>query len=146
MALIQKFKTRKEARAAVLEMIANKQKIMGFGHAVYKHSDPRHIIVKGWSQRLSPSAPDGYLFEVSDEIEAVVKEEKNLFPNVDFSSASAYHFLDIPTAHFTPIFVMARTAGWSAHIQEQRANNKLIRPNAEYIGPEPRSFVPIEKR
>jgi 2-methylcitrate synthase len=146
MALIQRFKTRKEARAAVLEMLANKQKIMGFGHAVYKHSDPRHMIVKEWSQRLSPAAPDGYLFEVSDEIEVVVKEEKNLFPNVDFSSASAYHFLDIPTAHFTPIFVMARTAGWSAHIQEQRANNKLIRPNAEYIGPEPRPFVPIEKR
>ncbi len=146
MALIQRFKTRKEARAAVLEMLANKQKIMGFGHAVYKHNDPRHMIVKEWSKRLSPSAPDGYLFEVSDEIEAVVKEEKNLFPNVDFSSASAYHFLAIPTAHFTPIFVMARTAGWSAHIQEQRANNKLIRPNAEYIGPDPRPFVPIEKR
>jgi 2-methylcitrate synthase len=146
MALIQRFKTRKEARAAVLEMLADKQKIMGFGHAVYKHSDPRHMIVKEWSQRLSPAAPDGYLFEVSDEIEVVVKEEKNLFPNVDFSSAHAYHFLGIPTAHFTPIFVMARTAGWSAHIQEQRANNKLIRPNAEYIGPEARSFVPIEKR
>ena len=146
MALVQRFKTRKEARAAVLEILANKRKIMGFGHAVYKHSDPRHAIVKGWSQRLSQAAPDGYLFDVSDEIEAVMKEEKNLFANVDFSSASAYHFLGIPTAHFTPIFVMARTAGWSAHIQEQRANNKLIRPNAEYVGPEPRPFVPIEKR
>jgi 2-methylcitrate synthase len=146
MALVQRFKTRKEARAAVLEILANKQKIMGFGHAVYKHSDPRNAIIKECSKRLSPSAPDGYLFEVSDEIEAVMKEEKNLFANADFFSATAYHFLGIPTSHFTPIFVMARTAGWAAHIQEQRANNKLIRPNAEYVGPEPRPFIPIEKR
>jgi len=146
MALVEKFKTRKEARAAVLEILAQKQKIMGFGHAVYKHSDPRNAIIKEWSRRLSQSAPDGYLFEVSDEIETVMKEEKNLFANADFFSATAYHFLGIPTPHFTPIFVMARIAGWSAHIQEQRANNKLIRPNAEYIGPEPRSFVPIQKR
>jgi 2-methylcitrate synthase len=146
MALVQRFKTRKEARVAVLEMLAAKQKIMGFGHAVYKHSDPRNAINKGWSERLSKSAPDGYLFEVSDEIEAVMKEEKNLFANADFFSATVYHFLGIPTSHFTPLFVMARTAGWSAHIQEQRANNKLIRPNADYVGPEPRPFVPIEKR
>jgi len=146
MALIQRFKTRKDARAAVLEKLAAKKKIMGFGHAVYKHSDPRNAINKGWSERLSKSAPDGYLFEVSDEIEAVMKEEKNLFANADFFSATVYHFLGIPTPHFTPLFVMARTAGWSAHIQEQRANNKLIRPNADYVGPEPRSFVPIEKR
>jgi 2-methylcitrate synthase len=146
MALVQTFKTRKEARAGVLEILANKQKIMGFGHAVYKHSDPRNAIVKEWSKRLSLSALDGYLFDVSDEIEAVMKEEKNLFANADFFSATTYHFLGIPTAHFTPIFVMARTAGWAAHIQEQRANNKLIRPNAEYVGPEPRPFVPIEKR
>ena len=146
MALVQKFKTRKEARAAVLEMLTIKQKIMGFGHAVYKHCDPRNAIIKEWSKRLSASAADGYLFDISDEIEAVLKEEKNLFANADFFSATVYHFLGIPTAHFTPIFVMARTSGWTAHIQEQRANNKLIRPNAEYVGPEPRPFVPIEKR
>jgi 2-methylcitrate synthase len=146
MALVERFKTRKEARAAVLELLTVKQKIMGFGHAVYKHSDPRNAINKAWSQRLSKSAPDGYLFEVSEEIEAVMKEEKNLFANADFFSATVYHFLGIPTSHFTPLFVMARTAGWSAHIQEQRANNKLIRPNADYVGPEPRPWVPIEKR
>src|SRR5262249_39552658 len=111
MVLIQRFKTRKEARAAVLEMLATKQKIMGFGHAVYKHSDPRNAINKAWSQRLSQSAQDGYLFDVSDEIEAVMKQEKNLFANADFFSATVYHFLGIPTAHFTPLFVMARTAG-----------------------------------
>ena len=146
MALVEKFRSRKEARAAVLDMLTQKQKIMGFGHAVYKHSDPRNAIIKEWSRHLSESAADGYLFEVSDEIETVMKEEKNLFANADFFSATAYHFLGIPTPHFTPIFVMARIAGWSAHIQEQRANNKLIRPNADYIGPEPRAFVPIQKR
>jgi 2-methylcitrate synthase len=146
MALVGRFKTRKEARAAVLEILATKQKMMGFGHAVYKDSDPRNAINKRWSERLSKSAPDGYLFEVSDEIEAVMKEEKNLFANADFFSATVYHFLGIPTSHFTPLFVMSRTAGWSAHIQEQRANNKLIRPNADYVGPELRPFVPIEKR
>ncbi|MBV8226544.1 MAG: 2-methylcitrate synthase [Verrucomicrobia bacterium] len=146
MALVQKFKSRKEARAAVLDVLSTKQKIMGFGHAVYRHSDPRNAIIKEWSKRLSQSAPDGYLFDVSDEIEAVLKEEKNLFANADFFSATVYHFLGIPTPHFTPVFVMARTAGWSAHIQEQRANNKLIRPNADYVGPEPRPFVPIQKR
>jgi 2-methylcitrate synthase len=146
MTLVQRFKTRKEARTAVLELLTVKQKIMGFGHAVYKHRDPRNAIVKGWSERLSKTAPDGYLFEVSDEIEALMNEEKNMFANADFFSATVYHFLGIPTRHFTPLFVMARTAGWSAHIQEQRANNKLIRPNADYVGPQPRPFVPIEKR
>jgi 2-methylcitrate synthase len=146
MALIQKFHTREEARAMVLDMLARKEKIMGFGHAVYKHSDPRSAIIKEWSQKLSCSAPDGFLFEVSQEIESLMRKEKNLFANADFYSATLYHFLGIPTPHFTPLFVMARTAGWSAHIQEQRENNKLIRPSADYVGPETRAFIPIEKR
>src|SRR3984957_3601093 len=103
MALVQRFKTRKEARAAVLEMLATKQKMMDFEHAVYKNSDPRNAIVKACAERLSKSASDGYLFEVSAEIEAVMKAEKNLFANADFFSATVYHFLGIPTAHFTPI-------------------------------------------
>ena len=146
MALIQKFHTREEARATVLDMLARKEKIMGFGHAVYKHSDPRNAIIKEWSQKLSCSAPDGFLFEVSQEIESLMRKEKNLFANADFYSATLYHFLGIPTPHFTPLFVMARTAGWAAHIQEQRENNKLIRPSADYVGLETRAFIPIEKR
>jgi len=146
MALVQRFKTREDARAGVLELLTSKRKVMGFGHAVYTQADPRNAIIKEWSKRLSESASDGFLFDVSDEIEKVMQEEKNLFANADFFSATAYHFLGIPTAHFTPIFVMARTAGWSAHIQEQRENNKLIRPAADYVGPEVRPFVPIEKR
>jgi 2-methylcitrate synthase len=146
MALIEKFHSRDEARTAVLDMLARKEKIMGFGHAVYKNYDPRNAIIKGWSQRLSQSAPDGFLFGVSEEIESLMRKEKNLFANADFYSATTYHFLGIPTPHFTPLFVMSRIAGWAAHIQEQRENNKLIRPSADYVGPEIRAFVPIEKR
>jgi 2-methylcitrate synthase len=146
MELVQKFRNREEARAAVLEMLAKKHKIMGFGHAVYKNCDPRNAIIKGWSRQLSESAPDGFLFDVSDEIEAVMRKEKNLFANADFFSATTYHFLGIPTPQFSPLFVIARVAGWSAHIQEQRANNKLIRPSADYVGPETRSFILTEKR
>jgi 2-methylcitrate synthase len=146
MALIQRFNSREEARTAVLDMLARKEKIMGFGHAVYKNCDPRNAIIKGWSQRLSQSAPDGFLFEVSEEIESLMRNEKNLFANADFYSATTYYFLGIPTPLFTPLFVMSRVAGWAAHIQEQRENNKLIRPSADYVGPETREFVPIDKR
>jgi 2-methylcitrate synthase len=140
MALIQKFNSREEARTAVLDMLARKEKIMGFGHAVYKNCDPRNAIIKGWSQRLSQSAPDGFLFEVSEEIESLMRNEKNLFANADFYSATTYHFLGIPTPLFTPLFVMSRVAGWAAHIQEQRESNKLIRPSADYVGPETRGL------
>ena len=121
---------------------------MGFGHPVYRTCDPRNAIIKEWARRLAPSAmqQDGYLFEVSSEIEKVMKEEKKLFANADFFSATAYHFMGIPTPLFTPIFVLARVSGWSAHIKEQRSNNKLIRPSADYIGPEPRSFPQIDRR
>ena len=148
MELISRFKTPEEAREGVRAMLARKKKIMGFGHPVYRSCDPRNAIIKEWARRLAPSArhEDGYLFEVSSEIEKVMKEEKDLFANADFFSASAYHFMGIPTSLFTPIFVLARVSGWSAHIKEQRSNNKLIRPSADYIGPEPRAFPQIDSR
>ena len=148
MELVSKFKTPQQAREAVEEMLVRKEKIMGFGHAVYRHSDPRNAIFKEWARRLAPTAwdGDGYLFAVAEEIEKVMSEEKKLFANADFFSACTYHFMGIPTALFTPIFVLARVAGWSAHIKEQRANNKLIRPSADYVGPVLRPYTPIEMR
>jgi 2-methylcitrate synthase len=148
MELVSKFKTPQQAREAVEEMLVRKEKIMGFGHAVYRHSDPRNAIFKEWARRLAPTAWDGddYLFAVAEEVEKVMSEEKKLFANADFFSACTYHFMGIPTALFTPIFVLARVAGWSAHIKEQRANNKLIRPSADYVGPVLRPYTPIEMR
>jgi 2-methylcitrate synthase len=119
---------------------------MGFGHRVYKISDPRSDIIKQWSEKLSQKARDGYLYAVSECIEKVMWDDKKIFPNLDFYSATAYHFCGIPTPLFTPIFVMARLSGWSAHIFEQRANNRLIRPEADYIGPAPRAYIPIKER
>lgn len=146
MELIERFATPADARAAVLEMLGRKEKIMGFGHAVYRESDPRNAIIKSWSKRLSEAAGDTKLYDISAEIEAVMREEKNLFANLDFFSASAYHTMGIPTSLFTPIFVMSRITGWSAHIFEQRANNVLIRPTADYVGPDTRAWVSLEER
>ena len=119
---------------------------MGFGHPVYRIGDPRSDIVKSWSQKLAEHHAEAHLYSVSERIETVMKREKNLFPNLDFFSASAFHFLGVPTAMFTPIFVFARIAGWAAHILEQRETRRLIRPTAEYTGPEPRAFVPLAQR
>jgi 2-methylcitrate synthase len=146
MALIERFAKPDEARAGVHGMLERKEKIMGFGHAVYRTSDPRSPIIKEWARKLSEAAGDKTLYPVSEAVEAVMWEEKKLFPNLDFYSASAYHFLGIPTPLFTPIFVCSRVSGWAAHVMEQRADNRLIRPNADYIGPETRAFVPIEQR
>ena len=146
MALIERFDTPDEAEAAVLEMLATKQLIMGFGHRVYTVSDPRSDIIKGWSRKLSEASGDMTLFDVSVRVEEVMRREKKLFPNLDFFMASAYHLCGIPTPMFTPIFVMGRMAGWAAHIFEQRSDNRLIRPGAEYIGPEPMAFIPIGER
>jgi 2-methylcitrate synthase len=148
MELVSKFNTPEQARKAVKEMLVRKEKIMGFGHAVYRHSDPRNAVIKEWARRLSTAAwdGDGYLFAVSEEVEKVMEEEKKLFANADFFSACLYHFMGIPTALFTPIFVLARVTGWSAHIKEQRANNKLIRPSADYVGPDQRPYPPIDAR
>ena len=146
MELIEQFQTPDEAENAILDMLEQKQLIMGFGHRVYKISDPRSDIIKGWAQKLADAGGDRLLYEVSERIEGVMWREKKLFPNLDFYSASAYHLCGIPTPMFTPIFVMSRITGWAAHVIEQRADNRLIRPRAEYIGPEPKSFVAIEER
>jgi 2-methylcitrate synthase len=146
MHLIQQFKTPDQAEAAIIDMLAKKDKIMGFGHRVYRISDPRSDIIKAWSEKLSKTARDGYLYAVSERIEKVMWDQKKLFPNLDFYSASAYHFCGIPTPLFTPIFVMSRITGWSAHVLEQRANNRLIRPEATYVGPQPMKFIPIQDR
>ena len=146
MELIEQFQTSDEAETAILDMLEQRQLIMGFGHRVYKISDPRSDIIKGWAQKLADAGRDRLLYEVSERIEQVMWREKKLFPNLDFYSASAYHLCAIPTPMFTPIFVMSRITGWAAHVIEQRTDNRLIRPRADYIGPEPKSFVPIGER
>lgn len=147
MELIEEFSNPQQAREGILNKLARKDKIMGFGHRVYVEKDPRNVVIKKWSKILGEDIGDTKgLYPISEEIEKVMWEQKKLFPNLDFYSASAYHFMGIPTAYFTPIFIFSRTAGWLAHIFEQRANNKLIRPSSEYIGPENRVFVPLDKR
>jgi 2-methylcitrate synthase len=146
MELIERFDSPQAATAAVKILLDRKEKVMGFGHAVYRTSDPRSAVIKAWAKKLGADAGDRVLYPVSEAVEALLWQEKRLFPNLDFYSASAYRFLGIPTPLFTPIFVCSRIAGWSAHIFEQRANNKLIRPTADYIGPEPRAYVPIAAR
>ncbi len=146
MELIERFDNPDQAARGVREMLAHKDKVMGFGHAVYRERDPRNAAIKALAKELSESVGDIRLFAVFEAIEKVMWDEKRLFPNLDFYSAAAYHFMGIPTPLFTPIFVISRVAGWSAHIIEQRANNRLIRPKADYIGPEPRPFVPVEQR
>lgn len=146
MELIEKFKTPDEAEQGLRAMLAQKALVMGFGHRVYTVSDPRSDIIKAWASELSQAAGDKVLYPVSERIEKVMWDEKHLFPNLDFYSASAYHFCGIPTSMFTPIFVMSRITGWAAHVIEQRSNNKLIRPTSEYIGPDPMRYQEIAER
>ncbi|MCP0913274.1 MULTISPECIES: bifunctional 2-methylcitrate synthase/citrate synthase [Legionella] len=146
MELIERFKSPDEAEQQLMVMLANKAKIMGFGHRVYKDCDPRSDIIKEWARKLAKSQEEILLFKISERIEAVMRREKDLFPNLDFYSASAYHFCGIPTCLFTPIFVMSRITGWSAHVFEQRADNRLIRPTSEYTGPEARPYIAIDAR
>ena len=146
MEMIEKYSSREEAHQAVLEMLQKKEKIMGFGHAVYSTEDPRNKIIKSWAEKLSKSDRDETLYQVSEEIEKTMDEEKNMFANTDFFMASAYHYLGIPTKLFTPLFVIGRTSGWAANIFEQRADNRIIRPSEEYIGPDHSDWVDIENR
>ncbi|MEZ9905853.1 2-methylcitrate synthase [Vibrio breoganii] len=146
MEMIQDWESAEEAEQKILQMLEAKDKIMGFGHAVYRESDPRNALIKHWSKVLSESVGDTRLYAVSERVESVMKREKGLFCNADFFHASAYHFMDIPTKLFTPIFVISRLTGWAAHVYEQRENNRIIRPSADYTGPEHQDWLPIEKR
>lgn len=145
--LISGFKDEEDAAIGLKNLLARKEKVMGFGHRVYKKSDPRSDIIKEQSRKLA-SLPGGSpkLFQISERIEKIMWEEKKLFPNLDFYAASAYHMCGIRTDFFTPIFVIARTAGWAAHILEERKAGKLIRPSANYVGPDAQPFIPIENR
>lgn len=146
MDLIRRFATPASAATEVRRMLAAKELVMGFGHRVYTRSDPRNAINKRMARELAEESGDTVIFPVSEAIERVMWEEKKLFANADFYSAGVYHFLGVPTLLFTPLFVCSRISGWSAHILEQRANNRLIRPSAEYIGPDTQVWVPISER
>jgi 2-methylcitrate synthase len=146
MALISKYDTPEEATTGVLGMLERKDLIMGFGHRVYTTSDPRNTVNKKMSKALADDVGNTTLYPISEAVEKVMWDEKKLFANADFFAASVYHFMGIPTYLFTPIFVCSRITGWAAHIMEQRANNKLIRPAANYIGPDLQDWVAIEDR
>lgn len=146
MDMIQEWETPDEAEQALVGMLQRKEKIMGFGHAVYRTSDPRNEVIKAWSQKLSEQVGDTQLYPVSVRCEEVMWREKELFCNADFFHASTYHFMGIPTKLFTPIFVMSRVTGWAAHVFEQRENNRIIRPSAEYIGSELRPVPELSQR
>ena len=146
MDMIEQWKSPEEAREAILGMLERKDKIMGFGHAIYSVSDPRNEVIKVWAKKLADEVGDTVLYPVSVAVDETMWEQKKLFPNADFYHASAYHFMGIPTKLFTPIFVCSRVTGWASHVFEQRSNNRIIRPSAEYIGPEQRKVVPIAQR
>ncbi len=146
MELLAEFSSPDEAEREIMQRLRGKKLIMGFGHRVYKRRDPRSDIIKDYARRLAEANGRQVLFAISERIEQVMRQEKGLFPNLDFYSASAYHLCGIPTSLFTPLFVVSRMSGWIAHIMEQRRDNKLIRPLAEYRGPPPRPVMPLRER